>query len=82
MYAFEYQRPSTRDAAKSAASGADVRYLAGGQSLIQAMRLRLSSEQMLPAPSRSRAAASQIPPSTCACCIAFFPLSLRYVRLH
>ena len=30
MYAFDYQRPSTRDAAKSAASGADTRYLAGG----------------------------------------------------
>jgi len=47
MYAFEYQRPSTRDAAKSAASGADVRYLAGGQSLIQAMRLRLSQSERL-----------------------------------
>ena len=41
MYAFDYQRPTSRDAAKAAAAGADARYLAGGQSLIQAMRLRL-----------------------------------------
>jgi carbon-monoxide dehydrogenase medium subunit len=47
MYAFDYQRPSTRDAAKSAASGSDVRYLAGGQSLVQAMRLRLSQSERL-----------------------------------
>jgi len=47
MYGFDYQRPASRDAAKSAASGADVRYLAGGQSLIQAMRLRLSQSERL-----------------------------------
>ena len=47
MYAFEYQRPTSRDAAKSAATGADTRYLAGGQSLIQAMRLRLSQSERL-----------------------------------
>ncbi len=47
MYAFEYQRPASRDAAKSAASGTDARYLAGGQSLIQAMRLRLSQSERL-----------------------------------
>jgi carbon-monoxide dehydrogenase medium subunit len=47
MYAFDYQRPSTRDAAKSAAAGADTRYLAGGQSLVQAMRLRLSQSERL-----------------------------------
>ena len=47
MYAFEYQRPSTRDAAKGAGAGAGVRYLAGGQSLIQAMRLRLSQSDRL-----------------------------------
>ncbi len=47
MYAFEYQRPASRDAAKSAAAGADTRYLAGGQSLIQAMRLRLSQSERL-----------------------------------
>jgi carbon-monoxide dehydrogenase medium subunit len=46
MYAFEYQRPASRDAAKAAA-GADARYLAGGQSLIQAMRLRLSQSERL-----------------------------------
>ena len=47
MYAFDYQRPTSRDAAKSAASGADARFLAGGQSLIQAMRLRLSQSERL-----------------------------------
>ena len=46
MYAFEYQRPSSRDAAKAARIG-DSRYLAGGQSLIQAMRLRLSQSDRL-----------------------------------
>ena len=47
MYAFEYQRPTSRSEAKGAASGADARYLAGGQSLIQAMRLRLSQSERL-----------------------------------
>ena len=47
MYAFDYQRPTSRDAAKGAATGADTRYLAGGQSLIQAMRLRLSQSERL-----------------------------------
>ena len=47
MYGFDYQRPASRDAAKAAASGADARYLAGGQSLIQAMRLRLSQSERL-----------------------------------
>ena len=46
MYTFEYQRPATR-ADASAAVDADSRYLAGGQSLIQAMRLRLSMSQRL-----------------------------------
>ena len=46
MYAFEYQRPSDR-AAATAASHTDARYLAGGQSLVQAMRLRLSSSERL-----------------------------------
>ena len=46
MYAFEYQRPTDRAAAAAAVQG-DVRYLAGGQSLIQAMRLRLSSSEKL-----------------------------------
>lgn len=47
MYAFDYQRPASRADARSAASGADTRYLAGGQSLIQAMRLRLSQSERL-----------------------------------
>ena len=47
MYAFDYQRPTSRDAAKGATTGADTRYLAGGQSLIQAMRLRLSQSERL-----------------------------------
>ena len=43
MYAFNYQRPSEVSSAASAArSGADARFLAGGQSLVQAMKLRLS----------------------------------------
>ena len=46
MYAFEYQRPASRADAKAAATG-DARYLAGGQSLIQAMRLRLSQSERL-----------------------------------
>lgn len=46
MYAFEYQRPTDRAAAAAAVQG-DARFLAGGQSLIQAMRLRLSSSERL-----------------------------------
>ncbi len=46
MYAFEYQRPTSRADAVSAATG-DTRFLAGGQSLIQAMKLRLSSSERL-----------------------------------
>src|SRR5450755_4903173 len=46
MYEFEYQRTTNRVAAKTAATG-DTRYLAGGQSLIQAMRLRLSQSARL-----------------------------------
>ncbi len=46
MYAFDYQRPkSTGDAVKL--GGPDNRYLAGGQSLIQSMRLRLASAAQL-----------------------------------
>jgi carbon-monoxide dehydrogenase medium subunit len=41
MYTFDYQRPSSASAAASAFQG-DTRYLAGGQSLVQAMKLRLS----------------------------------------
>ena len=46
MYAFDYQRPGSVNDAKAAFSG-DARYLAGGQSLIQAMKLRLSSSERL-----------------------------------
>ena len=46
MYAFEYQRPANR-ADAIAAAGGDTRYLAGGQSLIQAMKLRLSQSERL-----------------------------------
>ena len=46
MYAFEYKRPANAADAKSAVTG-DARYLAGGQSLIQAMKLRLSASETL-----------------------------------
>ncbi len=46
MYAFEYKRPASVADAKAALSG-DARFLAGGQSLIQAMKLRLSSSETL-----------------------------------
>ena len=46
MYAFEYQRPASVADAKAAMNG-DARFLAGGQSLIQAMKLRLSSSERL-----------------------------------
>ena len=41
MYAFNYQNPASNAAAIAAVKG-DARYLAGGQSLVQAMKLRLS----------------------------------------
>ncbi len=46
MYAFDYQRPANAAGASSAFQG-DARYLAGGQSLIQAMKLRLSMSERL-----------------------------------
>jgi carbon-monoxide dehydrogenase medium subunit len=46
MYSFDYQRPANANAAAAAFQG-DARYLAGGQSLVQAMRLRLSSSERL-----------------------------------
>lgn len=46
MYAFEYKRPASVADAKGAV-GADARFLAGGQSLIQAMKLRLSQSEAL-----------------------------------
>ena len=46
MYEFDYQRPtSVNDAVKIA--GGDARYLAGGQSLVQSMKLRLASAPTL-----------------------------------
>jgi carbon-monoxide dehydrogenase medium subunit len=46
MYSFDYQRPASRSAASAALQG-DARFLAGGQSLVQAMKLRLSASQRL-----------------------------------
>jgi carbon-monoxide dehydrogenase medium subunit len=46
MYSFDYQRPADRKAATAAVQG-DARFLAGGQSLVQAMRLRLSQSERL-----------------------------------
>ena len=44
MHAFEYHRPaSSKDAISLAGQKPEGRYLAGGQSLVQAMKLRLSS---------------------------------------
>jgi carbon-monoxide dehydrogenase medium subunit len=44
MHAFEYHRPSSsKDALGLAAKKTEGRYLAGGQSLVQAMKLRLTS---------------------------------------
>jgi carbon-monoxide dehydrogenase medium subunit len=44
MYAFEYHRPaSSKEALDLAASKSEGKFLAGGQSLVQAMKLRLSS---------------------------------------
>jgi carbon-monoxide dehydrogenase medium subunit len=47
MYSFDYQRPADTKAAAAALQGDDARYLAGGQSLVQALRLRLSSVERL-----------------------------------
>jgi aerobic carbon-monoxide dehydrogenase medium subunit len=44
MYAFEYHRPSTsKQALDLAAAKSEGKFLAGGQSLVQAMKLRLSA---------------------------------------
>jgi carbon-monoxide dehydrogenase medium subunit len=44
MHAFQYHKPtSAKDAAALAGQKSEGRYLAGGQSLVQAMKLRLSS---------------------------------------
>jgi aerobic carbon-monoxide dehydrogenase medium subunit len=46
MYSFDYQRPGSRADAVRAAQG-EARYLAGGQSLVQAMKLRLASPERM-----------------------------------
>jgi carbon-monoxide dehydrogenase medium subunit len=43
MHAFEYHRPGSTKEALSLGKKDEARYLAGGQSLVQAMKLRLSS---------------------------------------
>jgi carbon-monoxide dehydrogenase medium subunit len=44
MHAFQYHRPANqKDALRLASEKSEGRYLAGGQSLVQAMKLRLSS---------------------------------------
>lgn len=48
MYAFQYARAATvEDAAKALAADADARLLAGGQSLVASMKLRLSQPSRL-----------------------------------
>jgi aerobic carbon-monoxide dehydrogenase medium subunit len=46
MYSFDYQRPGSQAEAVRAAQG-EARYLAGGQSLVQAMKLRLASPERM-----------------------------------
>ena len=46
MYEFDYQRPATVDEAVKIGGG-DARFLAGGQSLVQSMKLRLASAPTL-----------------------------------
>jgi aerobic carbon-monoxide dehydrogenase medium subunit len=46
MYTFDYQRPATTAEAAAALRG-NSRYLAGGQTLVQAMKLRMSSAECL-----------------------------------
>lgn len=47
MYSFDYQRPADAAAAARAGGGDDARFLAGGQSLVQAMKLRLAQPSAL-----------------------------------
>jgi len=46
VYSFDYQQPASAADAAAALQG-DARYLAGGQSLVQAMKLRLSASERL-----------------------------------
>ncbi len=43
MHAFEYHRPGSSKDALALGKKEEAKYLAGGQSLVQAMKLRLSS---------------------------------------
>ena len=47
MQTFAYQRPATVREAVAAATAADTRLIAGGQSLLPAMKLGLASPQSL-----------------------------------
>ena len=48
MYAFSYQRPDTlKDAQAAFGAGADASYLAGGQTLIPALKLRLRQPSVI-----------------------------------
>ena len=63
MHAFQYHRPpSTKDALSLAQQKGEGRYLAGGQSLVQAMKLRLTS------PSARRRAKASFSPAAKAWC--------------
>ena len=47
MYAFQYQKPATPQQAREWAESLQGQYLAGGQSLVQAMKLRMSNPSAL-----------------------------------
>ena len=47
MYAFDYHRPVDQAAAARAGATGEARFLAGGQSLVQAMKLRLAQPSAL-----------------------------------
>jgi carbon-monoxide dehydrogenase medium subunit len=47
MYAFQYQKPATPKQARELAEALEGHYLAGGQSLVQAMKLRMSNPAAL-----------------------------------
>jgi aerobic carbon-monoxide dehydrogenase medium subunit len=47
MYAFQYQKPATPQQARELAEALQGQYLAGGQSLVQAMKLRMSNPAAL-----------------------------------
>ena len=47
MYAFTFERPSSLADAQRAAQGANAKVLAGGQTLLASMKLRLASPEQL-----------------------------------